>query len=137
MYGPRTAIAQDLRCHPRRIARVLQVVVPSWMTVEHALVDQQGSYLMQMWTSMTLSRARIIAAGSGIRSKRIMMRTTSVMPVTIVCGSTTRPNALGALVFEAPVRKQMDLRELAMGVYTVLVLDAEGSPLAQTRLVRQ
>ncbi|HQV75950.1 MAG TPA: hypothetical protein PLE78_10700, partial [Flavobacteriales bacterium] len=46
-------------------------------------------------------------------------------------------NAVGALVFEAPVRKQMDLRELAMGVYTVLVLDAEGSPLAQTRLVRQ
>jgi hypothetical protein len=46
-------------------------------------------------------------------------------------------NALGALIFEAPVRQQLDLQELAMGVYMVLVLDAEGRPLAQTRLVRQ
>jgi hypothetical protein len=46
-------------------------------------------------------------------------------------------NALGALVFDAPVRLQMDLQELATGVYMVLVLDAEGRPLAQTRLVRQ
>lgn len=46
-------------------------------------------------------------------------------------------NALGALVFEAPMRQQLDLQQLAMGVYMVLVLDAEGRPLAQTRLVRQ
>ena len=46
-------------------------------------------------------------------------------------------NALGALVFEAPMRQQLDLERLAMGIYMVLVLDAEGRPLAQTRLVRQ
>jgi hypothetical protein len=46
-------------------------------------------------------------------------------------------NALGSLVLEAPLRQQLDLERLATGVYTVLVLDAEGRPLAQTRLVRQ
>jgi hypothetical protein len=46
-------------------------------------------------------------------------------------------DALGALVFEAPLHRQLDLERLAMGVYMVLVLDAEGRPLAQTRLVRQ
>ncbi|HQW06432.1 MAG TPA: thrombospondin type 3 repeat-containing protein, partial [Flavobacteriales bacterium] len=46
-------------------------------------------------------------------------------------------NALGALVFEAPLYRQLDLERLSMGVYMVLVLDAEGRPLAQSRLVRQ
>ncbi len=46
-------------------------------------------------------------------------------------------DALGALVFDAPVRQWLDLERLAPGVYTVLVLDAEGRPLARTRLVRE
>ena len=46
-------------------------------------------------------------------------------------------DALGALVLEAPLRRSMDLERLATGVYAVLVLDAEGRPLARTRLVRQ
>jgi len=46
-------------------------------------------------------------------------------------------NALGALVFEAPLSQRLDLDALALGIYTVLALDAEGRPLAQTRLVRQ
>jgi len=46
-------------------------------------------------------------------------------------------DALGALVFEAPMRQRFDLERLATGVYSVLVLDAEGRPLARTRLVIQ
>jgi hypothetical protein len=46
-------------------------------------------------------------------------------------------NSLGALVFEAPVRQRMQLDALSMGVYTVIALDAEGRPLARSRLVRQ
>ena len=57
---------------------------------------------------------------------------------TVPGGKTLRfHNALGALIFEAPMRQQLDLQQLGMGVYMVLVLDAEGRPLAQTRLVRQ
>jgi hypothetical protein len=46
-------------------------------------------------------------------------------------------NAVGALVFEAPVRQRMQLEALSPGIYIVLALDAEGRPLAQTRFVRQ
>ncbi len=46
-------------------------------------------------------------------------------------------DALGAIAIEAPLRQRLDLERLATGVYTVLVLDAEGRPLARTRLVRQ
>ncbi|HMC97101.1 MAG TPA: hypothetical protein VKG92_05595, partial [Flavobacteriales bacterium] len=46
-------------------------------------------------------------------------------------------NAVGERVFEAPLRQRLDLEALTPGVYIVLALDAEGRPLAQTRLVRQ
>lgn len=46
-------------------------------------------------------------------------------------------DAVGGLVFEAPLKQRLDLERLATGVYTVLVLNAEGRPLARTRLVRQ
>ncbi|HRO98739.1 MAG TPA: T9SS type A sorting domain-containing protein, partial [Flavobacteriales bacterium] len=46
-------------------------------------------------------------------------------------------DAVGALVFEAPVRQRLQLEALPSGVYIVLALDAEGRPLAQSRLVRQ
>ncbi|MEO8590813.1 MAG: hypothetical protein ABI432_15665, partial [Flavobacteriales bacterium] len=46
-------------------------------------------------------------------------------------------NTIGERVFEAPLRQRLDLEALPQGVYIVLALDAEGRPLAQTRLVRQ
>jgi hypothetical protein len=63
-------------------------------------------------------------------------------PVIVTCAvdgarSLRFHNALGAVIFQAPVRQQLDLEQLATGVYMVIVLDATGRPLAQTRLVRQ
>jgi len=66
----------------------------------------------------------------------------AIGPVNVVC---TNPavqelhfhNSLGELVHRTTFRKQLDLDALAMGVYIVLALDAEGRPLAQTRLVKQ
>ncbi len=42
----------------------------------------------------------------------------------------------GKLVQTAPFTQQADLGSLAMGTYTVIALDAEGRPLARTRLVK-
>lgn len=42
----------------------------------------------------------------------------------------------GKLVLEQPCRMRTDVRGLAMGTYIVIALDAEGRPLARTRLVR-
>ncbi len=46
-------------------------------------------------------------------------------------------DALGQRVGGSPFRSQLDLGQLAMGVYLVIALDADGRHLAQTRLVKQ
>ncbi|MEX1132474.1 MAG: thrombospondin type 3 repeat-containing protein, partial [Flavobacteriales bacterium] len=46
-------------------------------------------------------------------------------------------DATGRLAHLASIEHQMDLEFLLPGVYIVVALDAEGRPLAQTRLVRQ
>jgi len=43
----------------------------------------------------------------------------------------------GALVMETPIAQRLDLQRVASGTYIVIALDAEGRPLAQTRLIRQ
>lgn len=43
----------------------------------------------------------------------------------------------GALVLQAPVMQRIDLNNVARGTYIVIALNAEGRPLAQTRLIRQ
>jgi hypothetical protein len=43
----------------------------------------------------------------------------------------------GALVIEVPLSQRIDLQQVAQGSYIVIALEAEGRPLAQTRLIRQ
>ena len=77
-----------------------------------------------------------------IGSDLTFMPNPAIGPVQVLCGDpavhTLRfHNALGAVVYRTTYRKQLDLDGLAMGVYIVLALDAEGRPLAQTRFVKQ
>ena len=43
----------------------------------------------------------------------------------------------GSLIMEAPLMKRFELDHLPQGIYMAIALDAEGRPLAHTRLVRQ
>ena len=61
--------------------------------------------------------------------------------VVITCGD---PNVRtlqyfdlsGKLIYSAPFANRSDVSALAMGSYVVIALDAEGRPLARTRLVK-
>jgi len=61
--------------------------------------------------------------------------------VVITCGDasvrTIRYYDLsGKLIYSAPFANRSDVSALAMGSYVVIALDAEGRPLARTRLVK-
>ena len=45
-------------------------------------------------------------------------------------------NAAGKQIIDAPWRAYLDCDALAMGIYTIVALDAEGRPLARTRFVK-
>jgi hypothetical protein len=79
-----------------------------------------------------------LSAGTGIA----FHPNPSLGEVTLQCSipgvkSLRFHDVAGSLVMETAVYQRYDLSGLPMGVYMIVALNADGSPLAHTRLVRQ